>query len=182
MGVLSGSLRRQAPALAFQLKVNDPATDWRVAPMPAEQSGGKAVNYAGGSSLVIPSTSRYPKQALDFMLWLTSKEGQDLKFGVDKSLNLSTNDISAQGVPANKQVGATLLKDKAWTQAVATMNVPTRASGVSPIYSKAYDILAAVEQNIILKHSDVRTELAAAQQKVQALIDQSMQKNPELYK
>ena len=80
----SGDAPSPKPAscnLAATLKTNDPATDWRVAPIPVQQASDKPYNYAGGSALVIPSTSKYPKEALDFILWLTSREGQALKFG-----------------------------------------------------------------------------------------------------
>jgi len=169
-------------SLAVTLKVNDPATDWRVAPIPVQQSSNKAYNYAGGSSLVIPSTSKYPKEALAFMLWLTSKEGQSLKYGEDPSLGLSRTDIFNESLPANKQVVAQLGGKADWKQALATANVPTRASGVSPIYSKAYQNLADMQQRIILKRSNVNSELASTQQQVQALIDASIQANPDLYK
>src|SRR5262249_26123895 len=58
--------------LAVTLRVNDPSQDWRVVPIPVKDASFKATNYAGGSALVVPSTSKYPKEALDFILWLTS--------------------------------------------------------------------------------------------------------------
>jgi ABC-type glycerol-3-phosphate transport system substrate-binding protein len=168
--------------LAATLKANDAATDWRVAPIPVQQASDKAYNYAGGSALVIPSTSKYPKEALDFILWLTSKEGQALKFGQDKSLGLAKTDIFNQSLPASKQVTQQLSSNADWKQALSTSNVPTKPSGVSPVYSKAYEDLAAMQERIILKRTNVNQELAATQQQVQQLIDQSMQTNPELYK
>jgi ABC-type glycerol-3-phosphate transport system substrate-binding protein len=168
--------------LAATLKVNDPATDWQVAPIPVQTANDKAINYAGGSALVIPSTSKYPKQALDFMLWLTSKEGQALKFGQDPSLGLARTDIFNQALPTNKQVSQQLSGNADWKAALSTSNVPTRPSGVSPIYSSAYQALADMQQRIILKRTNVTQELTQTQAQVQQLIDQSKQKNPELYK
>jgi multiple sugar transport system substrate-binding protein len=169
-------------SLAVTLKVNDPATDWRVAPIPVQQASNKAYNYAGGSALVIPSTSKYPKEALDFIVWLTSKEGQSLKYGEDPGLGLAKTDIFNEALPANKQVVQQLSGKADWKQALATSNVPTKPSGVTPVYSKAYQVLADMQQRIILKRANVNSELAGAQQQVQALIDQSVQSNPDLYK
>lgn len=167
--------------LAQQLQFNDPNTMWKVAPLPAKDAQHKPVNFVGGSALVVPSTSKYPKAALDFILWLTSKQGQNLKYGVDKSLGVSKNDISQQGLPPNKATAAKLSSDKSWTQALATSKVPTRPSGISPAYSNSYQLLADMQERIILKHTNVSQELASTQTQVQALIDKSMQQNPGLY-
>jgi multiple sugar transport system substrate-binding protein len=168
-------------ALAVTLKVNDPSQEWKVAPIPVKDSSFKATNYSGGSALVVPATSKYPKEALDFILWLTSKEGQQLKYGVDNSLGLAKTDIFNEAVPANKDVNKQLTGSPDWKEALATSAVPTRPSGVSPIYSTAYQQLADMQQRILLKKTNVAQELAATQQSVQQLIDQSKQKNPELY-
>jgi multiple sugar transport system substrate-binding protein len=168
--------------LAVTLKVNDPSQDWEVAPIPVENTSFKATNFAGGSALVIPATSKYPKQALDFILWLTSQQGQDLKFGVDNSLGLAKTDIFNEAMPTNKAVAKQLNGNADWKPALGTINVPTRASGVSPVYSQAYQLLADMQQRIMLKNSNVNQELTTTQQAVQQLIDQSKQKNPELYK
>ncbi|HEX2184442.1 MAG TPA: extracellular solute-binding protein, partial [Chloroflexota bacterium] len=69
--------------LARQLRANDPSTEWRVAAIPPMDASHKPINFAGGSALVIPATSRYPKEALDFILWLTDEKAQRLKWGVD---------------------------------------------------------------------------------------------------
>src|SRR5437660_1029346 len=167
--------------LAATLKINDPSQDWRVAQFPVKDASAKAANFAGGSALVIPSTSKYPKAALDFILWLTSKEGQDLKYAVNPSLGLAKTDVFNEAVPANKDTNKQLSSNADWKQALATSSVPTRASGVSPIYSTAYQQLADMQQRILLKKTNVTQELATTQQSVQALIDQSKQKNPELY-
>jgi len=169
-------------ALAVTLKVNDPSQDWEVAPTPVENSSSKATNYAGGSALVIPTTSKYPKAALDFIMWLTSQEGQDLKFAVNNSLGLAKTDVFNEALPASRAVGKQLNGNPDWKPALGTINVPTRPSGVSPIYSQAYQLLADMQQRIMLKRTNVNQELATTQQAVQQLIDQSMQKNPELYK
>jgi multiple sugar transport system substrate-binding protein len=167
--------------LAVTLKVNDPSQDWRVAATPLKDAAGKATNYAGGSALVVPSTSKYPKEALDFILWLTSKEGQDLKYGVDNSLALAKTDVFNQALPSNKEVSKQLGGSADWKQALATSGVPTRPSGISPIYSTAYQMLADMQERILLKRANVSQELTSTQQAVQQLIDQSRQKNPELY-
>lgn len=167
---------------ALLLKVNDPNTDYRVAPYPVEKKGNKGWNYAGGSALVIPSTSKYPKAALDFIMWLTSQEGQSLKYGLNPGLSLAQTDIFNEALPANKTVSAKLAKKPEWKQALATSNVPVRISGLSPVFSKSYQLLADMQDRILLKKTNVRTELATTQQQVQALIDQSRQLNADLYK
>jgi multiple sugar transport system substrate-binding protein len=169
-------------ALAVTLRVNDPSQDWRVASFPVKDASAKPANFAGGSSLVIPSTSKYPKAAMDFILWLTSKQGQSLKYGADNSLGLAKQDVFNEAVPANREVNKQLSANPDWKQALATSGVPTRASGVSPAYSNAYQLLADMQERILLKRSNVNQELGTTQQAVQQLIDQSMQKNPELYK
>jgi ABC-type glycerol-3-phosphate transport system substrate-binding protein len=168
--------------LAVTLRVNDPSQDWRVAATPIKDSSFKSTNFAGGSTLVIPSTSKYPKAALDFILWLTSKQGQSLKYGVDNSLGLAKQDVYNEALPTSKDVSKQLSGNPDWKQALATSSIPTRASGVSPAYSKSYQLLADMQQRILLKHSNVNQELDSTQQAVQQLIDQSKQKNPELYK
>src|SRR3954454_341556 len=79
--------------LVMTLRLNDPSTDGRAAPTPAMDPSHKPLNFAGGSALVIPSTSRHPQEALDFMLWLTSEGTQRLKYGLDKGLGVSRDDI-----------------------------------------------------------------------------------------
>lgn len=168
--------------LAATLRFNDPNTDWKVAPIPAKDKSHKPVNFVGGSALVVPSTAKHPKESLDFIRWLTSQEGQNLKFGVDNSLGLSQQDIFGQALPANKRTAEKLSQDKKWKEALATINVPSRPPGVSPAYSKSYQLLAEMQQRIVLKRNNVDQELAATQQQVQQLLDQSIQQNPDLYK
>ncbi|MFZ0214372.1 MAG: extracellular solute-binding protein [Candidatus Dormiibacterota bacterium] len=166
-----------------QLKLNDPSTNWGAAPIPAENASHQAENYVGGSALAVPTTSKHPKQALDFILWLTSQQGQNLKWGVDKSLNLSETDITNnQALPASKGTAATLAKDPSWKESLATVHVPVRVSGISPAYSDAYQLLADMQQRILLKRTNVEGELTTTQQQVQQLIDTSVQQNPSLYK
>jgi multiple sugar transport system substrate-binding protein len=169
-------------ALAVTLRVNDPSQDWRVAATPVKDSSFKPINYGGGSALVVPSTSKYPKAAMDFILWLTSRQGQSLKYGVDNSMGLSRVDVFNEALPSSKAVSSQLNGNPDWKQALATSSVPTRPSGVSPAYSKAYQLLADMQQRILLKRSNVNQELGSTQQAVQQLIDQSMQSNPDLYK
>jgi ABC-type glycerol-3-phosphate transport system substrate-binding protein len=168
--------------LAVTLKVNDPSQDWRVVMTPAQKAGDKQVNYAGGSALVVPSTSKYPKAALDFILWLTSQEGQRLKFAVDPSLSLAKTDVFNEALPASKTVSQQLSGNNDWKAALSTSSVPTRPSGVSPAYSASYQLLADMQERILLKRSNVKQELQTTQLAVQTLLDQSQQKNPELYK
>ncbi len=65
-------------------KANAPDTDFRVAPYVTKDETFEQVNFAGGSALVVPSTSEHPKEALDFMLWLTSAETMRLKYGMER--------------------------------------------------------------------------------------------------
>ena len=168
--------------LALGLQLNDPSTDWRVAPTPTRTTRNKPINFAGGSTLVIPSTAKHPKEALAFLLWLTSQQGQRLKYGLDNSLGLSKQDLYTGAVPANRAVAQVLRKDPNWKQALATVDVPTQPDGPSPVFSKAYQVLADMQARIILKNANVMTELKAAQRQVQKLLDQGIKANPELYK
>jgi multiple sugar transport system substrate-binding protein len=167
--------------LALQLRANDPNTDWRVTPIPPMDASHQSINYAGGSSLVVPSTSAHPKEALDFILWLTDQQAQRLKWGLDQGLQVSAEDLAAEATPANKKVAgdSALVNDPKWSGVL--VNVPTRASGVSPIYSQAYQILADAQERIARTQSDPQTELRAAQDQIQKLIDDNKAKMPDLY-
>lgn len=49
---------------------------WRVGPLPQWTAGDPMVSFAGGSSNVVTTTSKYPAQATEFLSWLgTSTEG-----------------------------------------------------------------------------------------------------------
>jgi ABC-type glycerol-3-phosphate transport system substrate-binding protein len=168
--------------LALQLRANDPNTDWRVTPIPPMDASHQAVNFAGGSSLIVPSTSAHPKEALDFILWLTDQQAQRLKWGLDQGLQVSPEDLAAEATPANKKVASdpTLNNDPKWKGVL--VDTPTRPSGVSPIYSQAYQILANAQERIARTQADPKTELGAAQDQIQKLIDDNMAKMPDLYK
>jgi multiple sugar transport system substrate-binding protein len=164
-------------------KANAPDTDFRVAPYVTKDETFDPVNFAGGSALTIPSTAAHPKEALDFMLWLTSADTMRLKYGMEGDLGVSDQDIFDQDLPTNKTVAAELADDPVWEQATATFDVPTRpAGGLSPVYSRAYEVLASMQEQIALTDVDVEEALQKAQSDIQALIDQNMQDMPELYK
>jgi len=161
---------------------NDPDTDFRVAPFPVKDDSFESVNFAGGSALVIPSTSAHPEEALAFMLWLTSEETQRVKYGVDEGLEISLEDLYDQATPANRAALEALADDPTWEQALATYDIPTLpAGGLSPVYSQSYEILASMQERIVLTDANVEEELQAAQQEVQLLIDANMEAQPELY-
>src|SRR5262249_3503593 len=165
----------------LNLVANDPKTDWRVAPPPSMNANSSPVTFGGGSALAIPSTVAHPKEALDFMIWLTSDEAQNLKYAVTKDLQLSDDDLSAQATPVSKATSETLKNnDPKWKQAI--LIIPSRPAGVSPAYSKIYDILAAAQERIIRSNANVGEELATAQQQSQQLLDQSIAQYPNLYK
>jgi multiple sugar transport system substrate-binding protein len=167
--------------LTLSLLTNDPKTDWRVAPPPSKQAGRPPVTFGGGSALAIPSTAAHPKEALDFMLWLTSDEAQGLKYGESKDLGLAEDDYFSAANPVSKGVSDALsTSDPKWKQAVLT--IPSRPAGVSPAYSKIYDILAAMQERIIRSNADVDEELRTAQAQAQPLLDQSIAQYPDLYK
>lgn len=51
---------------------------WRVAPMPVWGETGYGSSYLGGSTAAVMASSRHPKEALEFAVWMTtSKEGID---------------------------------------------------------------------------------------------------------
>ena len=167
--------------LALQLRANDPNTDWRVTPIPPMDANHKPYNFAGGSSLMVPSTSAHPKEALDFILWLTDQQAQRLKWGLDQGLQVSAGDLAAEATPANKKVAgdSTLTSDPKWSGVI--VNVETRPSGVSPIYSQAYQLLANAQERIARTQADPQTELQSAQDQIQKLIDDNKVKMPDLY-
>ena len=164
----------------LSLQANDPKTDWRVAPPPSMNANPNPVTFGGGSALAIPSTVAHPKEALDFIMWLTSDEGQNLKFAVTKDLGLTEDDLYAQATPSSKNTAEALKGDPKWKQAI--LIIPSRPAGVSPAFSKIYDILAAAQERIIRSNANVGEELATAQQQSQQLLDQSIAQYPNLYK
>ena len=165
----------------INLQANDPKTDWRVAPPPSMNTNPNPVTFGGGSALAVPSTAAHPKEALDFMMWLTSDEVQNLKYGVTNDLSLTDDDLSAQATPASKATSETLKNnDPKWKQAI--LIIPSRPAGVTPAFSKIYDILAAAQERIIRSGANVDEELATAQQQSQQLLDQSIAQYPNLYK
>jgi multiple sugar transport system substrate-binding protein len=164
----------------LSLQANDPKTDWRVAPPPSMTANPNPVTFGGGSALAIPSTVTHPKEALDFMMWLTSDEGQNLKYAVTKDLGLTNDDLYAQATPSSKNTAEALKSDTKWKQAI--LIIPSRPAGVSPAFSKIYDILAAAQERIIRSNANVDEELATAQLQSQQLLDQSIAQYPNLYK
>jgi multiple sugar transport system substrate-binding protein len=167
--------------LTLGLQTNDPKTDWRVAPPPSMNANSAPVTFGGGSALAVPSTAAHPKEAVDFIMWLTSDEAQNLKYGVTKDLGLSEDDIAAQATPVSKGTSENLKNnDPKWKQAI--LIIPSRPAGVSPAYSKIYDILASAQERIIRANANVDEELATAQKQSQGLLDQSIATYPNLYK
>lgn len=163
-------------------QANAPDTDFRVAAYPTKDDSFEPVNFAGGSALVVPSTSAHPEEALDFILWLTSAETQRIKFGMEGDLGVSDQDIFDQDLPTNSVVATELNEDPAWEQATATFDIPTQpAGGLSPVYSRAYEVLATMQEEIALTDVDVEEALQQAQADIQALIDENMEQMPELY-
>jgi multiple sugar transport system substrate-binding protein len=165
----------------MQLQTNDPKTDWRAAPISSKDGTGQPSTFGGGSALAIPSTSANPKEAANFILWLTSEEAQRLKYGATKDLGLSDQDIFAQATPASKAVSEELKNsDAKWKQSIVT--VPSHAPGSGPAYSKIYEILAAMQERILRSNANVDEELRTAQKQSQDLLDQSIAASPDLYK
>ena len=167
--------------LTMGLQTNDPKTDWRVAPPPSKDANPNPVTFGGGSALAIPSTAAHPKEAVDFMMWLTSDDAQGLKYGLKKDLGLAEDDYFAAANPVSKTVSESLkTEDPRWKQAILT--IPSRAAGISPAYSKIYDILAQMQERIIRSNANVDQELQNAQAQAQPLLDQSIAQYPDLYK
>jgi multiple sugar transport system substrate-binding protein len=167
--------------LTQSLQSNDPKTDWRVAPPPSKEANAQPITYGGGSALAIPTTAAHPKEALDFMMWLTSDEGQGLKYGLTKDLNLAAETDYYAATPVSKTVAENLKNnDPKWKQAVLT--IPSKPAGPSPAFSKIYDILAAMQERVIRSNANVDEELATAQKQSQDLLDQAITSYPDLYK
>jgi len=104
-----------------------------------------------------------------------------MKYGATNELGLSSDDIAAQATPVSKSTAETLKNnDPKWKQAI--LIIPSRPAGVSPAFSKIYDILAAAQERIIRSNANVDEELATAQQQSQQLLDQSIAQYPNLYK
>jgi multiple sugar transport system substrate-binding protein len=163
----------------LSLQTNDPKTDWRVAPIQSEDGNGQPKTYGGGSALVIPSTAAHPKEAMDFIMWLSSDDAQKLKFGVTKDLNLADQDLYSQANPASIAVSDQLKNDPKWKQSILT--VPSQPPGVSPAFSKIYQLLADMQERIVRSNADVPTELTNVQQQSQTLLDQAIAAYPQLY-
>jgi multiple sugar transport system substrate-binding protein len=168
-------------SLIVALRANDPDTDWRSAPIVSADASHQMVNFAGGSALIIPSTAAHPKEAMDFMLWLTDVEAQRLKYGVDPSLGLAQEDIADQSTPANRTVASdpALAEDPLWKDAIN--QTPPRTPGISPVYSQIYQILADMQERIIRTNNDLDTELQNAQAASQKLLDANVAQMPSLY-
>jgi len=165
--------------MVHQLENNDPKTDWRVAPFPTETAGTQGYTYGGGSALVVPSTAAHPKEALDFMLWLASDEVQAMKWALTPELGLNPEDVYSQANPASKAVSDQLKKDPKWKQSI--LDTPSRPPGISPAFSKIYDIVAAAQERMIRSNSSVEDELNTAQGQAQGLLDQAIAAYPALY-
>jgi ABC-type glycerol-3-phosphate transport system substrate-binding protein len=165
--------------LVLQLEANDPNTGWRVASIPSEDGNHQPKTYGGGSALAIPSTAAHPKEAMDFILWLTSDDTQRLKYGVTKDLGLNDQDLYSQANPASLMVSDELKKDPKWKQSILT--VPSQPPGVSPALSKIYQMLADMQERIVRSNADVDSELANVQQQSQTLLDQAIAAYPQLY-
>src|SRR5947207_4834934 len=138
--------------LILQLQANDPKTDWRVAPIQSKDGTGQPATYGGGSALAIPSTAAHPKEAMDFVLWLTSDDGQRLKYGVTQGLGLADQDLYSQANPDSKAVSDQLKNDPKWKQSILT--VPSRPPGISPAFSKIYQLLADMQERIVRSNAD----------------------------
>jgi multiple sugar transport system substrate-binding protein len=165
--------------LILQLEANDPKTDWRVAPIQSKDGNGSPATYGGGSALAIPTTAAHPKEAMDFIMWLTSDDGQRLKYGVTQGLSVADQDLYSQANPDSMAVSDQLKNDPKWKQSILT--VPSRPPGVSPAFSKIYQLLADMQERIVRSNSDVTTELTNVQQQSQTLLDQAIANFPQLY-
>jgi len=165
--------------LILQLEANDPKTDWRVAPIQSRDGNGTPTTYGGGSALAIPTTAAHPKEALDFIMWLTSDDGQRLKYNATPGLGLADQDLYSQANPDSMAVANQLKDDPKWQQSILT--VPSRPPGISPAFSKIYQLLADMQERIVRSNTDVDSELATVQQQSQALLDQAVASFPQLY-
>jgi multiple sugar transport system substrate-binding protein len=165
--------------LILQLEANDPKTDWRVAPIQSKDGNGQPATYGGGSALVVPTTAAHPKEAMDFIMWLTSDDGQKLKYGVTQGLNLADQDLYSQANPDSMAVSNQLKNDPKWKQSILT--VPSKPPGISPAFSKIYQMLADMQERIVRSNADVDSELANVQQQAQTLLDQAVAQFPQLY-
>jgi ABC-type glycerol-3-phosphate transport system substrate-binding protein len=116
---------------------------------------------------------------MDFMLWLSSDDAQKLKYGVTKDLNLADQDLYSQANPASMAVSDQLKNDPKWKQSILT--VPSQPPGVSPAFSKIYQLLADMQERIVRSNADVNTELTNVQQQSQTLLDQAIVAYPQLY-
>jgi len=178
-------ISRKCAAMAYSsyfilaLQTNDPKTDWRVAPIQSKDGSGQPKTYGGGSALVIPTTAAHPKEAMDFMLWLSSDDAQKLKYGVTKDLNLADQDLYSQANPASIAVSDQLKNDPKWKQSILT--VPSQPPGVSPAFSKIYQLLADMQERVVRSNADVDSELTNVQQQSQTLLDQAIVNYPQLY-
>jgi ABC-type glycerol-3-phosphate transport system substrate-binding protein len=116
---------------------------------------------------------------MDFIMWLTGDDGQKLKYAVTPGLNLADQDLYSQANPDSMAVSNQLKNDPKWKQSILT--VPSKPPGISPAFSKIYQMLADMQERIVRSNADVDSELANVQQQAQTLLDQAVAQFPQLY-
>jgi len=147
--------------------------------IPSQDGKGQTITYGGGSALAIPTTAAHPKEAMDFIIWLTSDDGQRLKYGVTQGLNLADQDLYSQANPDSMAVSDQLKNDAKWKQSIVAFQ--SRPPGVSPAFSKIYQLLADMQERVVRSNPNVDSELANVQQQSQTLLDQAIANFPQLY-
>ena len=120
--------------LILQLQANDPKTDWRVAPIQSKDGNGTPNTYGGGSALAIPTTAAHPKEAMDFIMWLTSDDGQRLKYNVTPGLESGGPGSLQPG--QSSQHGCLGSAEKRSEVEAVDPDDSVAAAGVSPAFSE----------------------------------------------
>ena len=103
---------------------------------------GTHTTYGGGSALAIPTTAAHPKEAMDFIMWLTSDDGQRLKYNATPGLGLADQDVYSQANPDSMAVSNQLKDDSKWQQSILTGGLARRAGSRPAIHPSGREVFS----------------------------------------
>ncbi|HVG96668.1 MAG TPA: extracellular solute-binding protein [Chloroflexota bacterium] len=165
---------------AFRAK--QPEADWRVVKMFRQKAQSDCFVSAAGSGLVLFNASAAPEAAYQYMAWLVGDEAQRIHSLITPG-GLTMDQIGTTGIfPGNKRVAA----DPYWdtNPLVKGMNncvTGIRAAATSPVFTEINTMLSDMQVQILAKKVSVPDALADAQRQGQALLDNDVKSNPDLY-
>jgi ABC-type glycerol-3-phosphate transport system substrate-binding protein len=131
---------------------------------------------------VLFNASAAPEAAYQYMAWLVGDEAQRIHSLITPG-GLTMDQIGTTGIfPGNKRVAA----DPYWdtNPLVKGMNncvTGIRAAATSPVFTEINTMLSDMQVQILAKKVSVPDALADAQRQGQALLDNDVKSNPDLY-